>query len=205
MKAISNTTKRDVRSRTNKISIHPKATKKIDFNYVHKKTNKIMRIKQKGIFRKGQGMEMMGLMIIVILLIVLGAIYLRFASQPKPNIIEEATVDLQNSMLLNALAKTTLCKDTLVEDAVKACARNAKACGADGCLELEEKLPKLLQAALGREIDAKRYDFAISFSNAPNKKIEFGKASCAGRGYFTKTHQIWFFPGSASMKIGRCS
>lgn len=155
--------------------------------------------------KKGQGLEMMGLMVIVILLIVIATIYIKFASAPKTNIVQESLTNLQNSMLTAAISKTTICKDTAVEDAVKACSKDAKACGADACSLLEESLPMMLEATISKELEAERVLFKVEFGDE-EKNINIGVLDCTGRTtIFAEPHLIFIFPGTASLKIGRCS
>ncbi|MDI6737377.1 MAG: hypothetical protein QME12_02565 [Nanoarchaeota archaeon] len=73
---------------------------------------------------------MIGLLVIVILMVVIFAVYIRFSSTPESK-GEEARVSSANNYLVSSMLNSNVCHGKSLEDAIKAWGNNDKACQQD--------------------------------------------------------------------------
>ncbi|MFH1456342.1 MAG: hypothetical protein ABIF40_05335 [archaeon] len=96
--------------------------------------------------KKRAQMEIFGFLVIVILLVVVGVIYLKFAMTPSEDVLSEARTNIEVSNFLSSIMAYTPCPGNSLEDAVKNCENNGQTCGQDACNLLENELLSALNA-----------------------------------------------------------
>ena len=110
---------------------------------------------------KGQGGEMIGLVVIVILLITILGIYIRFSSGPT-----ETTTATRESLVgknvVSSMLNANLCPGRTLEDAIKACANSEQSCGQESCELAGTEANLMLKATLGKDYALNNYEFYIN-------------------------------------------
>ncbi|MEK6816943.1 MAG: hypothetical protein AABY09_04980 [Nanoarchaeota archaeon] len=123
--------------------------------------------------KRGQGTEMIGLLVIIILLIVLVVLYLNFATKPKTDITTSTRASVTSSNLLNAMMLYSVCPGKDFQDAVKDCASgDAQLCGKSSCEIVKREGLAIISNTLKGELKGERMFFSIEDSSAePPKEI----------------------------------
>ncbi len=113
--------------------------------------------------RRGQGTEMIGLVVIILLLVLIGAFYIRFASKPAPDYRASEGVKIQAEQYLEALSMLTLCQGKDMEDAMKACASESSAmvCGKGSCEIVQETAENTLNTLFPEKFEAGLIRFTL--------------------------------------------
>lgn len=107
------------------------------------------------LFNKAQGGEMIGLLVIVILMVVIFAVYIRFSSTPESK-GEEARVSEANNYLVSSMLNSNVCPGKSLEDAIKAWGNNDKACQQDNMEEfITQEAEAMLKAYFGKRFEGK--------------------------------------------------
>lgn len=153
--------------------------------------------------KKGQGGEMIGLIVIVLLLIVLLMVYIRFSSLEKPSTTASTANVIGNNMLTSML-DANLCPGVSLEDGIKACANSERKCGEDSCEKLETEAKNMLKAYFGDRYAAKGFEFKISFTNGEIIADGAEKLSCGASAIIPASREIGL-PAVANVQVKSCA
>ena len=105
--------------------------------------------------KRAQGGEMIGLLVIVILMVVIFAVYIRFASTPDSK-GEESRVSSANNYLVSSMLNSNVCPGKSLEDAIKAWGNNDKACQQDNMETfIRQEAEAMLKAYFGARYEGK--------------------------------------------------
>jgi len=123
--------------------------------------------------KKGQGTEMIGLLVIIILLIVLVVMYMKFASKPKSTITETSRASVTSSNLLNAMMLYSVCHGKDFQDAIKECGNGGgQICGKPSCEIVQREGKGILSTTLKGEMEGQSMIFTIDdVSTEPPRQI----------------------------------
>jgi len=158
--------------------------------------------------KKGQGGEMIGLLVIVILIIVIIGIYISYGSSSIESGISGDVASLESDKLFNAMLSTTICQQNDFKDVIEACADERQVCGQDGCGLLEESAEEILDALLYAELEERKDAYfcieGISGEKLFEKGVEGLKEQClnAGKQFLSEPKKV--HPGIAVMALERC-
>lgn len=123
--------------------------------------------------KRGQGTEMIGLLVIIILLIVLVVLYLNFATKPKTDITTSTRASVTSSNLLNAMMLYSVCSGKDFQDAIKDCANgDAQLCGKQSCDIVKREGLAIISNTLKGELKGENMFLAIEDGSVqPPKQI----------------------------------
>lgn len=109
--------------------------------------------------------EMIGLVIIVVLLLIAGLFYIRFAFSAKPQ--QDTSLELQKAFFIaNALSKVEICNGNGLQEIIAYCDLGEEVCGKNACSLIKQEIPKIIKLAFAGDIDVgtgKEGEKAFSF------------------------------------------
>ncbi|PIN80912.1 hypothetical protein COV16_00220 [Candidatus Woesearchaeota archaeon CG10_big_fil_rev_8_21_14_0_10_34_8] len=128
-------------------------------------------------FKKAQGGEMIGLLVIIILLLVLAVMYFKFSSKPESTILQDTTITKTSSNLLESIKKYTLCTGKDIDEAIKQCINgDGSICGHDSsCKLIEQEIENILNYSMPGEYARKSIQFILKDNIADENIIDISK------------------------------
>lgn len=120
--------------------------------------------------KKGQGGEMIGLVVIVLLLVVIFMVYIRMSSAPKLT-TDDTRKSIEGNNLINSMRNANLCAGKSMEDAIKAWGNGISVCGKtdmDGFIK--EKAEVMLRGYFGAKYDLPQKPFQLTINPISEEK-----------------------------------
>ncbi|MFA5887195.1 MAG: hypothetical protein WC852_00605 [Candidatus Nanoarchaeia archaeon] len=112
--------------------------------------------------RKGQGGEMIGLVVIVLLLVVIFMVYIRMSSAPKLT-TDDTRKGIENNNLVNSILNANLCPGKSMEDAIKAWGNGISVCSKDNMEDfIKQEAEVMLRGYYGAKYDLKQFELTIN-------------------------------------------
>ncbi len=159
--------------------------------------------------KKGQGGEIIGFLVIVILIVVIIGIYVRFASIPEASGVSTSVADLQNDKMFNAMLEATVCESYNLEDVVKKCSKAQTVCQQDSCRLMEDTFDEMLDSLVGKRLmpELKQVYFYVEMDDEKvyekgYEKLEEECLQQPNRKYMPNSYTIR--PEIANLVIARC-
>ncbi|MFH1065288.1 MAG: hypothetical protein V1734_02170 [Nanoarchaeota archaeon] len=163
--------------------------------------------------KKGQGGEMIGLVVIVLLLVVIFMVYIRMSSAPKLT-TDDTRKGIENNNLVNSMLNTNLCAGKSMEDAIKARGNGIGVCGKDDMEDfIKEEAEVMLRGYYGAKYDLPQKPFKLTISSYPSsekpsiilpKTLETQDLNCGTGGTIASDPKNIGFPVVAVIQIKTC-
>ncbi|MDD4878681.1 MAG: hypothetical protein PHO02_06655 [Candidatus Nanoarchaeia archaeon] len=151
---------------------------------------------------------MIGLLVIVILMVVIFAVYIRFSSAPDSK-GEEARVSEANNYLVSSMLNSNVCPGKSLEDAIKAWGNNDKVCQ-EGNMEqfITQEAETMLKAYFGARYEKNgKHPFQLTIKPAEgssNTEITIGEKQLACETGGIMPSRAYSIGRVASMQVKTC-
>lgn len=167
-------------------------------------------------FRKAQGGEMIGLVVIVLLLVVIFMVYIRMSSAPKLT-TDDTRKGIENNNLVNSIlnANLYLCPGKSMEDAIKAWGNGISVCSKDNMEDfIKQEIEVMLRGYYGAKYDLPQKPFELTINPISEEKDDIvlplsttrtqSAFSCGTGGIIASDPKNIGFPVVAVIQIKTC-